>query len=321
MENNELIFMKIIFLGTPEFGAIILEGLVKNKFKPVLVIAGQDKPTGRKQTITPPPVKVTADKFSIPILQPQKIKDINSKIKNLCPDLIICAAYGHIVPKEILDIPKYGCLNIHPSLLPKYRGASPIQTAILNGDNKTGLTVILMNEKMDQGPIVAQKELKSPISNKSCEELSKNLAELGAELLIKTIPLWINGEIEPKTQDDSKATYTKILKKEDGRIEWKKPAKKIERQIRAFSSWPGSFCCWETTDNKRKLIKILEADIYSCFGDKKIGEVFLTEDKKLAVQAGQNCLIVKELQPEGKNQMSSEEFLRGYRDIIGTILK
>jgi len=219
---------KIVFLGTPEFGAIILEGLVKNNYKPILVITPPDKPTGRKQILTPPPVKTTARKYNILVAQPEKVRDYQPEIENLKPDLIIAAAYGQILPKEILEIPRYGCLNIHPSLLPKYKGPSPMQTAILNGDKETGITIFLMDEKIDHGKIVSN--LRFSISNKriTSQKLSQKLAELGVKLLIETIPKWIGGEIKTRAQNDSKATYTKPLKKEDGRIDWKKSSAEIE---------------------------------------------------------------------------------------------
>jgi len=248
MENNKV---KTIFLGKGEFGTTILQGLIENGYKPVL-----------------------AYDFK--------------KIKELKPDLVIIASYGKIIPKDILEIPKYGCLNIHPSLLPKYRGPSPIQTTILNGDKKTGVTIILMDEKIDHGPILGQRELEFSIFNFQFSKLHNKLAELGVKLLIETIPKWIKGEIKPKLQDESKATYTKILKRQDGKIDWSKPAQEIERQIRAFNPWPGIFT-FIKHKNKKLRVKILQAEI--------------SKDNKL---------IIKKLQPEGKRPMTFEEFKRGY---------
>lgn len=240
--------LRIIFLGTGEFGTIILQGLVKNNYKPILV---------------------------------HDFKEI----EKLKPDLVIVASYGKIIPKEILEIPKYGCLGVHPSLLPKYRGPSPIQTTILNGDKETGVTIFLMDEEMDQGKIISNS--KFLISKKfTYPKLSQKLAELGAKLLVETIPKWVKGEIKTKPQDESKAFYTKILKREDGKIDWSKPAQEIERQIRAFYPWPGSFTFW-----KNKRIKILEAEV-----------------------SKNNKLIIKKLQPEGKKAMTLEEFKRGHHD-------
>jgi len=212
--------MKIIFMGTPEFGAIILEGLIKANYKLVLVITAPDKPVGRKQILTPSPVKVVAQKYKIPILQPEKIQEAIAEIRATSPGLVIVAAYGQILPKEILDIPKYGCLNFHPSLLPKYRGPSPIQYAILNGEKKTGVTIMLMNEKMDHGPILAQSALIVE-EDETGQSLHNKLANLGARLLMETIPKWQKGMIKPQPQDEKKVTFTKILSREDGKINWK----------------------------------------------------------------------------------------------------
>jgi methionyl-tRNA formyltransferase len=277
MENNKI---KIVFIGTSEFGAIILNRLVKNNYKPVLVITQPDKPVGRKQILTPSPVKKEAKLL--------KIGYDLEEIKKIKPDLIITAAYGKIIPKEILEIPEYGALNVHPSLLPKYRGPSPIQTAILNGDKETGITIMLMDQEMDHGPIIAQDRCKIGETT-TCQELEKILANQGAKLLIETIPKWIKREIKAKEQDHSKASYTKIIKKEDGKIDWNKSAQEIERKIRAFDPWPGAFTFIKKKDKKIR-IKILKAE--------------LSKDK----------LIIKKLQPEAKKPMSFEEFKKGYHE-------
>ena len=295
--------LKIIFFGTPEFGAIVLEGLIKNNYKPSLVVTAPDKPAGRKQILTPPQTKISAQKYNIPVLQPKILANFKSEILNSKPDLIIVAAYGQIIPKEILKIPKYGCLNVHPSLLPKYRGPSPIQTAILNGDRKIGVTIILMDEKIDHGPILKSK-IKNQKSKIIYKKLEKELAKLGTELLIETIPKWINNEIEPRPQDESQATYTNIIKKEDGKIDWSKPAEKIERQIRAFYPWPGSFTFFKK-NGKILRVKILEAEISK-----------EEKPKQLCVKSGKNYLVIKKLQPENKKPMTAEDFKRGYGNVI-----
>ncbi|PIR72090.1 MAG: methionyl-tRNA formyltransferase [Candidatus Nealsonbacteria bacterium CG10_big_fil_rev_8_21_14_0_10_36_24] len=297
MQNDKEKF-KIIFLGTPEFGVIILEGLINGGHKPILVVTAPDKPVGRKQMLTPPPVKTIAQKYNILIEQPKKIKNLELKIKNLKPDLGIVAAYGHIIPQEILTIPKYGFLNVHPSLLPKYRGPSPIQTAILNGDEETGVTIILMDEKIDHGPILAKRELEFSISNFQFSKLHDKLAELGVKLLLETIAKWINGEIKPKPQNESKATYTKIIKKDDGKINWSRPTTEIEKQIRAFNPWPGTFTFIKK--NNLPSLKLRRAS--------KIIRVKILE----AEVSKSNQLIIKKIQPEGKKPMTFEEFKRGY---------
>lgn len=326
MKNEKL---KIIFLGTPEFGAIILEKLAETNFKPILVITAPDKPVGRKQILTPPPVKVIAQKYKIPILQPDKILDSKFKIQDSKPDLIVVAAYGQILPKEILDIPKRGSLNVHPSLLPKYRGASPIQYAILNGDKKTGVTIMLMEEKMDRGPILNQRTLEIEAEETSTT-LHRKLANLGAGLLMETISKWMQGMIKPHPQDDAQATYTKILTREDGKINWKKTAKDLEQEIRAFDDWPGSFTFWEKRDGTMVRIKILKARVLESKGGitYSIGKTLVVSQNEIGVQCrkgflggGGDFLVIEKLQIEGKKEIGSEEFLRGYPDFIGTIFK
>jgi methionyl-tRNA formyltransferase len=236
--------MKIVFLGTAKFGNIILEELCKTNYKPVSC----------------------------------QYEDI----KKIKPDLVIVANYGKIIPQDILNIPRYGFLNVHPSLLPKYRGPSPIQFSILNGDKETGITIILMDAKVDHGPILAQR--KTIIGeNETAAELRDRLAVLGAKLLIDVIPDWLRGKIKLRRQDERKATYTKILVREDGKIDWKKSVKVIERQIRAFCPWPGTY-----TFYKGKRLKILKARLEK------------------------NKLIIEEVQLEGKKPTSFEDFLRGY---------
>ena len=314
--------IRILFFGTPKFGDAVLNGLIENNYKPVSVIANPDKAVGRSKELTSPPTKILAQKYNIPVFQPVKLKDssVIQKIKDISPDLIVVAAYGKIIPKEILDIPKYGSLNVHASILPRWRGASPIQFAILNGDKNTGVTIMLMDEEMDHGPILTQKEIKIS-AKETVASLHDKLADLGTKLLLKTIPDWISGKIKPAKQEENETTYTKILTKEDGKIIWAKNAEDIERQIRAFSNWPTSFCFWKK--NKELLrIKILEANFNNQNKNElAYGKVFLTENKELAVNCGEGYLVIKILQLEGKKAMSQEEFLKGNPDVIGTVLE
>ena len=316
MENREI---KIVFMGTPLFGAIILKKLSDTPYRPFLVITSPNKPKGRKQVLTLPAVKLAAKEKNIKIIQPLKIKDSKSEIISLKPDLGVVAAYGKILPKEILDIPKYGFLNVHPSLLPCWRGASPIQYTILNGDEKTGISIIKMTEGMDEGPIVEMSKSKCQMSNINAKELTKKLAELGGDLLAETIPRWVSGKITPQPQNDSEATYTKIIKKEDGRINWQNSAESIERKIRAFYPWPGAFSFWN-----KKRIKITEGKVLKLAENSSLpipGKVFLGSNKKPAVLAGKDALIIEKIQLEGKKEMSSKEFLRGHGDFIGSIME
>lgn len=325
--------MKIIFMGTPEFGAIILEKLSQTPFKPILVVTSPDKPAGREQILTPPPVKVIAVKYNIPVSQPQKIREIANKIAGSKPDLITVAAFGQILPKEILKIPKCGSLNVHPSLLPKYRGSSPIQYAILEGEEKTGITIILMDEKMDHGPILNQRILKLK-RDETFGVLTKKLADLGATVLLNTIPFWLKAMITPEPQDEREATYTKIFTREDGEINWRKSAEQIEREIRAFYPWPGSYTFWERKGkwgrrSRTIRIKIIKAKTLKSSGILyPIGKTVAGPDNKFYVQCGglpfrrpRDFLLVEKLQLEGEKPVSSPEILRGYPDFIGTTLK
>jgi len=278
---------KIVFMGTPEFSVPILEKLIQSEYKPATVFCAPDKPVGRKQFLTPPPVKVIAQKYNIPVFQPRDVSSFKFQVSSLKPELIITAAYSLILPKEVLETPQFGCINVHPSLLPKYRGPSPIQTAILNGDAATGVTIYKMDEQIDHGTIIAQEKIQikethhsdpaaageesrgseatraTDIIRPTTPELSQKLSNLSSELLLKTLPDWLAGKITPMPQDDSQATYTKIITKEDGKIDWRKSAQAIERQIRAYTPWPGAYA--SLTDYRLPTaakLKILQADIF-----------------------------------------------------------
>ncbi len=317
--------IKIVFWGTPEFAIPSLEALIKNGYNIVAVITNPDEPAGRKNIITPPPTKMWAEKNNIPVFQPPVLKIENSKLKIPPADLYIVAAYGKIIPKDILDLPKLGALNIHPSLLPHRRGPSPIQYTILNGDTETGVTIIKMDELMDHGPILAQQELEFSIYNlqftkTTYKNLHDELAKLGAELLIETLPKWITGEIKSIPQNEAQATYSKILKKEDGRIDWSWPAEKIERMVRAFNPWPGVWTIL-TQDKKNYRLRIEEAEIFAEEPTEGLpGYVWQTPKYPLLVKTGRGNLTVKKIILEGKKSMRAEDFLRGYPQIIGKTL-
>ncbi len=306
---------KIVFFGTPKFAAIVLDLLAKSEFKPVAVVTEPDKPVGRKQILTNPPVKETALKYNIPIFQPEKLQVISHKLQELNPDLFIVAAYGRILPKNILDIPQKGALNLHPSLLPKYRGASPIQASILAGDKITGVTIISMDEKIDHGLIISKAELKITDPKIRTGQLSEELANLGGQLLLKILAKWLAGKIKPVPQEHSTATFTRRLKKEDGLINWLKNAGEIEKMTRAYWPWPTAH-----TRLNNKFFKIIKADTLEIKHNKKVGTIFLTDNKQLAVACGQKALILKEIQLEGRRIMTAQEFLNGHPEIIDTQL-
>ena len=305
--------LKIIFMGTPEFAGIILEKLIASEtYKPSLVITRPDKPLGRKQILTPPPVKQRITN-KIKVLQPERLKDpeIITKIKEEEPDIIIVAAYGKIIPKEIIDIPRFGVLNIHASLLPLYRGASPISAAILNADRKTGATIMLIDEELDHGPILSQTRV-SITPEDTTESLGQKMANAGADLLINIVPKWIDGAIKPQTQDHSRATYAKIIAKQDGEIKTEHTAEHIERMARAYYPWPGIYLNY---DSKKKRLKIIKTGVVRCEKDLPPLSFFITDDKQLALQTARDCLILETIQPEGKKPMSGYDFYLGNRNL------
>ncbi|MDA2922616.1 methionyl-tRNA formyltransferase [Patescibacteria group bacterium AH-259-L07] len=321
----------IVFFGTPEFAAVILKMLVEAELQPAAIVTSSDKPVGRKQILTPSPVKELALQYNLKIFQPETLKNNLEIINNLSllkPDLFVLAAYGLILPQEILDIPKYGCLNIHPSLLPKYRGASPIQAALLNGDNAIGVTIIVMDEKVDHGPIIANAEFRMQNTEFTYSELSKQLAELGGKLLIKVLPGYLNGKIKSIPQDHTKATFTKRIKKQDGKIDWSKSAQYIEAMTRAYYSWPTVYSNLTIEPRKKskisngasnKRLKVIRADILDVKHNKHPGTIFLTKSKQLAVACGKNALLLKKIQLEGKKPISGKDFLNGYPNIVGAV--
>jgi methionyl-tRNA formyltransferase len=272
--------VKFVFFGTGGFATKVLEVLCQNGFTPELVVTAPDKPKGRKMILMPSPVKIFADKNNIDFIQPEKLD--GCQLSAVGYQLFIVADYGKIIPKEILDIPKYGVLNVHPSLLPKFRGPSPIQSFILSSEEETGVTIIKIDEEVDHGDIVVNSKFQIQNSKLYYKELEEKLAELGGELLMKIIPDWIEGKIMAQKQDHSQATFTKKITKEDGLIDLNEPAENIVRKVRALTPWPGVYFF---TNGKRIIIT----------------EVEIKDGK----------LVIKRVKPEGKNEMSYDDFLRG----------
>lgn len=313
--------LRVIFMGTPEFSLPGLKAILNDGFFEIAGIFTQpDKPIGRKQILTPPPVKVAALENNIKVFQPEKIKSEIENIRALAPDLIVVIAYGKIIPQEILDIPTYGCINVHASLLPKYRGAACLNAPILNGDKETGVTIMKMEAGLDTGPILKQAVM--PLTGKeTLADVHDYLSNLGAELLPATLQEWAAGIIEPQIQNEAQATYVRTLSKEDAKIDWSKTALEIERQIRAYNPWPGTFCY----DKNNKITKILEATVAP--GEEKneapkqlIGQVSL-RNGQLTVTCGQGSIIILKLQTEGGKALATKNFLSGRQDFIGQILK
>jgi methionyl-tRNA formyltransferase len=308
--------LRTVFFGTPEFGAIVLGRLIEAGYRPVLVVTQPDRPVGRSGTPQLPPVKRVALQHGLQVFQPATLKspDAVEHIRSSAPDIIVLAAFGLIVPVEILKIPPFGCLNVHPSLLPRHRGPTPIQTAIAQGDEVTGVTIMLMDEGIDTGPILRQASL--PISpTDTCESLTKKLADLGARLLIETLPLWYRGLIVPQPQDNSMATKTGRLRKEDGLIDWKRPAVEIERMVRAYYPWPSAYCYWGG-----RLLKVLQAAVVEePYPGAPPGTV-VVHDGYPAVTTGRGLLVLLKVQLEGKRPTDGRDFLIGHPDLAGTRL-
>ncbi|MGH7799708.1 MAG: methionyl-tRNA formyltransferase [Thermodesulfobacteriota bacterium] len=306
--------MKIIFMGTPEFAVPSLKALIESGEDIVAVVTQPDKPKGRGLEVLPPPTKVLAEKHGIPVLQPAKIKteEFFNELKKFSPDLICVAAYGKILPKNILDFPPHGSINVHASLLPKYRGAAPINWAIIRGEKVTGITTMKMDEEMDTGDMLLKKEV--PIGDEDTgETLSEKLSEIGAKLLIQTIRLLKEGKLSPIPQDHSQATYAPMLKKEDGKIDWEKPAKEIRNLIRGALPWPSAY-----TNLEGKLLKIYKVRLAE--GEGKPGEVIKSDSETLRVTTGKGALDILELQIEGGKRLLTEAFLRGRRIKVGIML-
>jgi methionyl-tRNA formyltransferase len=310
---------KIIFMGTPEFSVPSLEALINNGYQVVAVYTQPDKRAGRGRQVISSPVKQLALSQGLDVVQIEKFKVAGTveKLTALAPDLIVVAAFGLLLPVDVLTVPKLGCINVHPSLLPRHRGASPIATAILRGDKTTGVTIMLLDAGMDTGPILKQREV--PISDEDTSGLlGAKLSQVGGQLLIETLPLWIEGQIKPRPQDNSKASYSKMIKKEDGEVDWRLSAEELWRRVRAFDPWPGCYARWQ--GKRLELVKVLPL-----YGEKSTepGRVIALVPPApvtVGVETGDGILGLVRIQLEGKRELSAEEFVRGQRDFIGSSL-
>ncbi|MEK7103304.1 MAG: methionyl-tRNA formyltransferase [Patescibacteria group bacterium] len=302
--------MRIIFFGTPAYSVGFLYSLIAADMSPIAVVSQPDRPVGRDKEILPTPVKELAEANNIPVLQPENVNDPQSiaNIKALNPDLIVVVAFGQIISKDIIDIPKRGCINVHPSLLPLLRGATPLQGAILQGLSETGITIMLMDEKMDHGPILAQ--LRLPLAqDETYVSLAEKTIDLGRTLLVDTIKKWTAGAITSKEQDHTAATFTKLLKKDSGKITADMPVIAIQRMMRALQPWPG---VWMEHEGKR--VKILSIGQRIAHTDSLAGVLFTNTSlgNGTWLSATDGALELTSVQPEGKAAMSGEDFARGY---------
>ncbi len=301
-------------MGTPDFAVPVLSRLIDEGHDIAAVYSQPDRPSGRGGKLVPTPTKRFAGERGIEVRQPQSLRseDECEALASLSPDVIVVATYGLFLPKEALSIPPLGCLNIHPSLLPHYRGPSPVVTAILNGDDETGVTIMKLDEGMDSGPILAQERV-SIDEEESVAELTRRLFDLGADLLVDTLPRWSSGEVQASPQDESRATFTSLVKKEDGEIDWTDDAARIARMVRAYEPWPGTFTYWNG-----KLLKILNAT--SIAGDAPPGQVVGLDDGGVGISTGDGLLSVSTLQIEGRRPSDAQDFVRGYPDFVGAEL-
>ncbi len=306
--------MKILFMGTPDFAAGSLKSLIDAGYEITAVVTQPDRPKGRSGQPVFSPVKEVAVAAGIPVLQPVRIKnpEETAKLLEYPADIYVVAAFGQILSKEILDQPRLGCINVHASLLPRYRGASPIQRVILNGEKETGITIMQMNEGLDTGDILYSKSLELA-PDETFETLHDRLMNLGGETLLEALPLIEAGKISPVVQDDSLSNYAPLIKKEDGKIDWKKSSVQLYAQVRAFNPWPGAF-----TRLDGKVLKIWGAE--PAEGKGNPGEVISVDKKSFTVACGEGALKIVSLQPEGKKKMDTASFLLGNKIETGTRL-
>jgi methionyl-tRNA formyltransferase len=303
--------MRLVYMGTPQFAVPPLHALAEAGHEIAGVVTRIDKPAGRGRTVTAPAVKTAAVQMGLPLYQPKRVREpaFIDELRKLNPEVIIVAAYGQILPKEVLALPKYGCINIHASLLPAYRGAAPINWAVIHGDKETGITIMQMDEGMDTGAVLMQESL--PIGPKDTSgTLTETLSTLGARLITKALPLVQSGILKPIVQDGSKATPAPLLKKENGHVDWALPATDIHNRVRGFTPWPGAYTFLDGV-----MIKILETEVLP--GEGEPGLMRQGADNTLEVGTGKGLLRVILLQPAGKKPMHAADFLRGHRGIEG----
>lgn len=313
--------VRVVFMGTPEFAAVMLDGLIDGGYNIVGVVTKPDKPAGRDQEPTPSRVKEVALEHGLPVEQPEKLdEEALKKIEAWKPDLIVVAAYGKILPQSILDMPGFGCINVHASLLPKWRGASPIQNALLAGETETGVTIMLMDKGMDTGDIIAQE--KTDIGPDETKELLLlRLTGLGRDLLLQTLPAWVRRTVSATPQDGSQATLCQLIERNDGHIVWTDDAESIYNRYRALFPWPGIFTFWKKDDGllRLKLHKV-SYQKQSPQAGYPMGQV-VEVGEKIGIQAGSGVIFLEEVQLEGKTRMGIAEFVRGNQDFIGTMLQ
>jgi len=313
--------MRIVFIGTGEIGAPTLQALVQSREHQLIgVVTQPDKPVGREQRIEPSPIKKALVGTKIRIVQPARIKDPQSieEIRTLLPDVIVVMAYGQILSRTILEIPALACLNLHASLLPRHRGAAPIQAAIASGDSETGITVMYMNEGLDTGDILLQRKI-GVLPTDTGGSLHDRLAQIAPEALLDALKLLAQGNPPRVAQDSALATYAPKLSRENGRIDWTEPAKVVERKIRAYDPWPGAFAILTDRPGRELKMKILSVQIVDAKGSP--GEVLCADNRGLIVATGEKALSLQKVQLEGKWRMGIQDFVRGHARLLERSLK
>ena len=301
--------MRVIFMGTPDFATGTLEEIVKAGHEVVGVVTQPDKPKGRGKTMMPTPVKETALKYNLPVYQPRKVREPEfvELLRSLKPDVMVVAAFGQIITKEILEMPKYGCINVHASLLPAYRGAAPIQWAVINGDKESGVTIMQMDEGIDTGDMI-EKAVVPIAEDETGGSLFDKLSHSGAKLCVKVLKDLEEGTaVGEKQPEESTTPYAKMIDKKMGEVDWKKSAKEIEQLIRGLNPWPSAY-----TKVHGKTLKLWKAKVLLETSQMKPGQIVKVTKDSLAVQTGQGMLEIQELQLEGKKRMDTSSFLRGY---------
>ena len=311
--------MRIVFMGTPEFAVPVLRALVDAGHDVAAVYTRPDRRAGRGGRLSAPPVKSAALELGLRVRQPASLRrdeEAQGEIRELAPDAIVVAAYGLFLPPDTLGAPALGCVNIHPSLLPRYRGPSPVVTALLNGDESTGVTLMIPDEGMDTGPVVAARET-AIRPEEDAQALTARLFEMGAALLVETLPTWERGEVRPVAQDEALASVTRLVQREDGQIDWGLPAWRVERMARAYSPWPGAYTTWRSS-----VLKVVSTRTHEDgpTGDGPPGQVVTLADDGIGVRTGNGVLELRRVQLAGRAVSDARDFARGYRDFVGSEL-
>lgn len=298
---------RIVFMGSPDFAVPVLAGLAQ-QYDIVGVVTQPDRPSGRGRVMTPPPVKVLAQELGLPVMQPVKLRapEAFEQLVAWKPDAIVVAAFGQILRQNVLDLPEYGCINVHASYLPRWRGAAPIQAAILHGDAYTGVSIMRMDAGIDTGPVFYQEKM-DILTEDTAGSLSQRLSELGRETLLKVLPLILAGQLTAQLQNDAEATYVSMINKEDGQLNWDQPAEVLERKIRAYNDWPGAYTTW-----KDQILKVRKAEV-APLATPQPGKRVLIHGLP-AVHTAEGALVLVEVQPAGKKWMSGKDFLNGASD-------